>query len=91
MLPVKVRQERARPAILYHMVGAQESSRERRLESDRNPSWMKLLCLETELHMANAGDRDEPEPIRGPMNEILRREIPAAYDVEVEIEKVRVL
>jgi hypothetical protein len=25
--------------------------------------------------MADAGDRDEPEPIRGPMNEILRNEI----------------
>ena len=57
------------------MVGAQESSRERRPESVRQLAWMKLLWLETELHMADAGDRDEPELIRGPMNEILRNEI----------------
>ncbi len=57
------------------MVGAQESSRERRPESVRQFAWMKLLCRETELHMADAGDRDEPELIRGPMNEILRNEI----------------
>lgn len=36
---------------------------------------MKLFVPETELQMANAGATDEPEPIRGPMNEILRNEI----------------
>ena len=36
---------------------------------------MKLFVRETEVDMADAGDTDQPEPIRGPMNEILRNEI----------------
>lgn len=36
---------------------------------------MKLFALETELLGADRRHADEPEPIRGPMNEILRKEI----------------
>ena len=36
---------------------------------------MKLFVRETKVDMADAGDTDQPEPIRGPMNEILRNEI----------------
>ena len=57
------------------MVGKRGARRETRRHRSRHGARVKLFALETELLQADAGDSDEPEPIRGPMNEILRKEI----------------